>query len=83
MMSQSIPFRQALWDRCVQQGLWDKPVQQSLWDNMWVCSQFGPPMVDRFSWVAVAHPAGGGRVGQKAIECKYYLFFGWMSLTYI
>jgi hypothetical protein len=23
------------------------------------------------------------RVGQKAIECKYYLFFGWMSLTYI
>ena len=23
------------------------------------------------------------RVGQKAIECKLYLFYGWMSLIYI
>ena len=23
------------------------------------------------------------RVGQKAIECKFYLFYGWMSLTFI
>ena len=56
MIRQSILFRQALWDRCVQQALWDWPVRQSLWDNMWVCSQFGPPILDIFSWVAVAHP---------------------------
>ena len=64
MIRQSILFRQALWDRCVQQALWDWPVRQSLWDNMWVCSQFGPPILNIFSLVAVVHPvAGGGRQG--------------------
>ena len=32
---------------------------------MWVCSQFGPPILDIFSWVAVAHPVAPQQWGEQ------------------
>ena len=43
----------------------------------------GPPFAYICGVAYVDQITGHIRVGQKAIECKYYLFFGWMSLRYI